>query len=260
MQQETRPLSKSGLMMLVACAVILLPWSLCSTFSDPGRQDRYALTPTSADRFVLTPSPSPGYAPMAGLAYVTTSGTTLPRVELLVGPEIGKEGGVFLPHGTQVEILESFWYYEPAPYRSTACYLYHIRDPKTNKEGWLEEDLLTKDLAKIPVARCFPETPVPPRPTTRAPLVGRAFVTTLGTQNDSVDFWSDSSLESSRHYLFSKPHGTPVEIVRYQWLVGENNVCYDYQVRTEDGLTGWVAGSSLTQDLSQPSREADCRK
>lgn len=86
-------------------------------------------------------------------------------------------------------------------------------------------------------------------------LEGDVFVTTSGTQLWAIKFWNKPSEYGVRE-VFALSHGTPVEILQSAWVVNLGRPgCYYYFVRTEGGSTGWVDGSSLTQDLSQPSPE-----
>ncbi len=114
------------------------------------------ITPQLAARNPFGPKllPTPQYAPMAGLAYISPAQG---ECMLLRGKSVFEHG---LPdlftidytvcRGLQVEILESAWMTQG----SSHCYIYLVRVPATtNVKGWIRQDELTLDLA-IPPLKC----------------------------------------------------------------------------------------------------------
>jgi hypothetical protein len=210
----------------------------------------------------LMPTPTPHYLPpLSGRVFVTTLGTQLRAIGVWNKPGGGVYGSheVFtLSHGTPVEIIQSVWIVLQG---QPGCYYYLVRTDH-GSTGWIGGQSLTQDLSQISTETCIGLPRIlTPTPQSIGPiLVGPAYLTTFGTQKETVDLWSTSALDQGdSQILFSKPHGTQVTPVKYIRFVGTNGqLCHTYYVRTEDGQEGWVAGSSLTQDLSQPPLEANC--
>ncbi|MBN1889126.1 MAG: hypothetical protein JW850_14130 [Thermoflexales bacterium] len=109
--------------------------------------------------------------------------------------------------------------------------------------------------ALAPARSAPPPTPMPPYP----PLTGHAFITTLGTSNDSECLWNrPSHVDRYQSSVGCKPHGTPVEILQHVWMRGTGQTgCYCYLVRVDDAdsLGGWVGGYALSHDLAAASGE-----
>ncbi len=99
--------------------------------------------------------PTPSYAPLSGTVYVN------------VGAEYGAAGTIqrdprliiryILPHGTRVEIVESFWAHYAAnqTFPEILCYVYQVQAPNSPRQLWLPEDVLSTALTSTPRRQCF---------------------------------------------------------------------------------------------------------
>ncbi len=205
-----------------------------------------------------TPTPTPHYLPrLSGRVFVTTEGNVW-AIPFWSQPGFGLYGGHWIfakPHGTSVEIIQSMWIARPG---HPGCYYYLVRTDE-GQSGWVDGQSLTADLNRPSLELCYE----PPRLTpTHRVLARPAFLTTLGSQKEIVDFWNGPTLDKGdSHYLFSQPRGAQVDPIKYQFFTGPNGqTCRVYYVRTEKGLEGWVAEGWLTQNAGQPPMQVNCRE
>ncbi|MEM3433736.1 MAG: hypothetical protein QXP27_06135 [Candidatus Methanomethyliaceae archaeon] len=113
----------------------------------------------------LTPTSTPRYTPMSGLAYIYAEGTL---TDVYTEPNFNSKSTGFLREqhlyaGIPVEILEAVWYFEWGHRRKdgeqgeVSCYFYRVRVQGYNLEVWVPQDKLTQELGKAPPCefRCF---------------------------------------------------------------------------------------------------------
>lgn len=113
----------------------------------------------------LTPTSTPRYTPMSGLAYIYTEGTV---TDVYTEPNFNSKSTGFLREqhlyvGTPVEILEAVWYFERGNRKKDgereeiSCYFYRVRVIGYDLEVWVPQDKLTQELGKAPPCEfcCF---------------------------------------------------------------------------------------------------------
>lgn len=235
-------------------AIIGLPLVLCfaclvcgfQLFNTAGRQFR---------QWTGYVTPTPSYFPLTGRVYIATLGELGRGAKLWSRPGSwgSKNEVAFVPYGAPIEIVQSVWLVES---EGQGCYHYLVRT-EDGKSGWLEGTWLTQDPGQPSKESCYKQSPTPTPQYHPIPMTADLlYVSTLGTQKEAVDFWSARTLDKDGSQpLFSRLHGTRVEMLGYADLEQPGGqLCYNYLVRTEDGLEGWVSGGALTQDLNLPPK------
>lgn len=225
--------------LVVVCYLILLPGCY---FGFNGRKP----LPTPV---VLTPTPH--YAPMTGMAFVNK------EVSLHTVPDITSRAEFNLEPGTIVEILEAKWYYGQFRYGDDYCYMYRVRIPGTETEGWLEQDYVVPQAGGIvPIEqRCFPDGAIPTP--SHTPLSGTVFVNVGDGYGAAGTIQRDPRL-IIRYVL---AHGTRVEIAESFWAHYAANqafseiLCFVYQVQIPGStFTLWLPEDVLSTTMKDNPR------
>jgi hypothetical protein len=238
----------------IAIGLALLGLSLnCGGFSILQQQP-----PVDPTHTCVVHTPTPHSTPISGIAFVYSSDEdTL----LLEKPNITSDWKGQILAGTQVEIIQSLWYYEQHRYGETHCYMYYVRIPGTQIEGWLPHDRLTKEKRGRPPVEylCFDEglpTPTPPH----APLSGLVYVNV----GEGYGVASSYDPDPREHVQAIFAHGVQVNILDPLWVRYDANevfsdiACYMYFVRLSNssGMT-WLPEDVLSKELTDTPRP-DC--
>ncbi len=207
---------------------------------------------------IMGPTPTPHYTPLAGQAYVAPDDDLNSRV-LWDSPRPPTWALERVPTGTQVEILESVWYYSPNRNGDIACYVYKVHVPTLQLEGWINQEGLVSHLEDpIPVecycGRVLQLTPTP----SYAPLSGTAYV------NVGKGYGAAGSYDPDpREYIEGGfAHGVQVTILNALWVRYDANEsfpaisCYMYFVAFPNAPTKktWLLEDVLSVDLTTNPR------
>lgn len=228
--------------LVVGCCLVLLPGCY---FGFDGRKPMP--TPVSA-------TPTPHYVPMTGLAFVKG------ELSLLQTPDPTGYAEIRIQSGTLVEILEAKWYYGQFRYGDIYCYMYRVRVPGTEIEGWLEQDYITSQPGGVvPVEqRCFPEGAIP-TPSYES-LSGTVFV------NVGEGYGAAGTIQRDPRLIirYVLAHSTRVEIVESYWAHYAANqafpeiLCYVYKVQMPGStLALWLPEDVLSATVENSPRR-DC--
>jgi len=191
---------------------------------------------------------------MTGLAFVKS------ELSLLRTPDPTGYAEIRIQSGALVEILEAKWYYGQFRYGDIYCYMYRVRVPGTEIEGWVEQDYITSQPGGVvPVeARCFPEGAIPTP--SYEPLSGTVFV------NVGEGFGAAGTIQRDPRLIirYVLAHGTRVEIVESYWAHYAANqkfaeiLCYVYKVQmTDSTLALWLPEDVLSATVENGPRR-DC--
>lgn len=226
------------LLCLWGCSIIPASWG-----------DPLAPLPTA-----VAETPTPHYTPLAGPAYVIASDRDAP---LLAEPSyVGAVKGN-VATDTPVDITAAVWFYQQNRHGETACYIYHVRVPSTQAEGWLAQSNVTPEqgvrAAKDTFCAYYKKedlfTPTPAYPA----LAGSIYV------NIGAGYGIHGSLDPEPRIggsLAVLAHGLRVEIIQSQWISFKVTkpdsliTCYMYLVEIPNtSVRTWLPEDTVTQSL-----------
>ena len=222
-------LLKRRLVWIVLLASVALACVVCMAVlwydTEPGETD-LSLTPLASiptlTRVSLTPTPH--YTPMSGEVYAVSNAPGALLYET-PGPVLYIKD-VVTPN-IRVEILQPLWVYTQGNYGDRACYMYQIRVPGTQIEGWIDqEDLFPEKGKRVFYDYWCAQGGLPTPTPSYLPLSGPAYVNVGEGYGAAGSYLGDPRVNIGAVFA----HGVQVYIYNKFWFYDQEYgiSCYVY--------------------------------